>query len=160
MNQLSSRRSRLKFKTSGNLQIISEESIEYTSNEWKQNHKMSTCNWLGLESLRFDWLLEPNIFFVLYPYPNHTHQQWPMPIHALQIVPMYSIFVTLPIISHPCPPKTHGHEWAWVWAPNVGLCRLCCPKTSRALMQALEAMLANYALRWCKPSRRSFYYYY
>ena len=25
------------------------------------------------------------------------------------------------ITPHPCPPKTHGHGWAW--APNVGLCQ-------------------------------------
>jgi hypothetical protein len=23
--------------------------------------------------------------------------------------------------AHPCPPKIHGHRWAWAWAPNVGL---------------------------------------
>ena len=49
---------------------------------------------------------------------------WQLPTHAIQIVPMYSKNVTLPIIlsiiSHPCPLKTHGHGWAWVWAPNVG----------------------------------------
>ena len=28
--------------------------------------------------------------------------------------------------AHPCPPKTHGYRWAWVWAPNVGLCFLVC----------------------------------
>ena len=33
MNRLSWRNKRLKFKTSGNLPIILEESIEYTSNE-------------------------------------------------------------------------------------------------------------------------------
>ena len=46
----------------------------------------------------------------------------PMPTHAIQITPMYSKIITLPIISHMCPPKTRGHGWAWVWAPNVGLC--------------------------------------
>ena len=52
MNRLSLRNNRLKFKTSGELPVIWEESIEeYTSNEWKQNRKiMSTCNWLDLES--------------------------------------------------------------------------------------------------------------
>ena len=51
MNWLSSSHNRLKFKTSGYLPIILEESIKYTSNEWKQNRKMSTCNQLDLESL-------------------------------------------------------------------------------------------------------------
>ena len=51
MNRLSSRNNWLKFKISGNLPIILEESIEYTSNEWKQNRKMSTCDCLDLESL-------------------------------------------------------------------------------------------------------------
>ena len=35
--------------------------------------------------------------------------------------PTMETYVTLPIISHPCPPKTHRHGWAWVWAPNVVL---------------------------------------
>ena len=51
MNQLSLRNNRLKFKTSEELPIILEESVEYASNEWKQNQKMSTCNRLDLESL-------------------------------------------------------------------------------------------------------------
>ena len=51
MNRLSSRNNWLKFKTSGDLPIVLEESIEYTSNEWKQNRKMSTCDRLDLESL-------------------------------------------------------------------------------------------------------------
>ena len=53
MNPLSLRNNRLKFKTSRELPVIWEESIEeYTSNEWKQNRKiMSTCNRLDLESL-------------------------------------------------------------------------------------------------------------
>ena len=29
----------------------------------------------------------------LYPYPNHNHQQQPMPTHAIQIAPMYSKIV-------------------------------------------------------------------
>ena len=61
----------------------------------------------------------------MYPHQDHTHRHHhrPMPTHAIQIAPMYSKIVTLPIISHSCPPKTHGHGWiwAWVWAPNVGL---------------------------------------
>ena len=45
MNRLrSSRNHRLKFATSGELPIILEEPIKYTSNEWKRNQKMSTCN--------------------------------------------------------------------------------------------------------------------
>ena len=37
--------------------------------------------------------------------------------------PTMEAYVTLPIISHRCPPKDPGHgwAWAWVWAPNVGL---------------------------------------
>ena len=38
----------VEFKTSGESPIILEESKEYTSNEWKQNRKMSTCNQLDL----------------------------------------------------------------------------------------------------------------
>jgi hypothetical protein len=45
------RNNRLKFKTSGELLIILDDSIEYTSNEGKQNRKMPTCNQLDLESL-------------------------------------------------------------------------------------------------------------
>ena len=46
------------------------------------------------------------------------------PPMLFKFAPMYSKIVTLPIklpiISHPCPPKSHEHGWAW--APNVGLC--------------------------------------
>ena len=42
----------LKFiKSSGELPIIFEESLEYALNEWKRNRNMSTCNRLDLESL-------------------------------------------------------------------------------------------------------------
>ena len=54
MNRSSLRTNRLTFiKTSGGiLPIILEESIEeYTSNEWKPNRKMSTCNRLDLQTL-------------------------------------------------------------------------------------------------------------
>jgi hypothetical protein len=52
MNWLSLRNNRLKLETSGELWIILEESMkEYIMNESKQNRKMSTCNWLDLESL-------------------------------------------------------------------------------------------------------------
>ena len=44
MNRLSSRNDRLAFKTSGNSPIVWEDTIEYTSNEWKQKRKMPTCN--------------------------------------------------------------------------------------------------------------------
>ena len=45
MKRSSLRNNRLKFETSGELPIILGESIdEYTSNEWKRNRKMSTCN--------------------------------------------------------------------------------------------------------------------
>ena len=45
MNRLSLRNNRWKFETSGELPIALEESIEYTSNEWKQQTwKISTCN--------------------------------------------------------------------------------------------------------------------
>ena len=43
---------RLKFKTSGNLPIIKEDFIEYKSNHWIKNRKMSMCNRLDLETLR------------------------------------------------------------------------------------------------------------
>ena len=64
-------------------------------------------------------------------YPYHTHQQPSMPTHVIQIAPMYSKIITLPIISHPCPPMNNNitpmptqnpWAWTWVWAPNVGLC--------------------------------------
>ena len=51
MNQLSLRNNRLKFKTSRELPVMLGESIEYTSNEWKQTRKMSTCTRLDLESV-------------------------------------------------------------------------------------------------------------
>ena len=46
------------------------------------------------------------------PMPTHNNLE-PMPTHAHPWT----------IISHPCPPKTHGcgRWWAWAWAPNVGL---------------------------------------
>ena len=56
MNRMSSRNNRLNFKTPGNLPIILEESMECTSNEWKQNRKMSKCNRLEIESLNLDRL--------------------------------------------------------------------------------------------------------
>ena len=61
MNWLSLRNNQLKFETSGELPIILEESIEYTSNEWKQNRKMSTCHRLDLESLG-SWPTMPKNF--------------------------------------------------------------------------------------------------
>ena len=51
MIRLSLRNNWSKFKTSWNLQIILEESIECTSDEWKQNQRMLKCNQLDLESL-------------------------------------------------------------------------------------------------------------
>ena len=48
-NHLSWEKNRLSFKTSGELPIVLEESVEYVSNEWKQNQKMSTCNRLDLD---------------------------------------------------------------------------------------------------------------
>ena len=60
-NRLSLRNNRLKFKSLGELRIILEKSIEeYTSNEWKQNRKMSTWNWLGLKSPE-SWLTKLEI---------------------------------------------------------------------------------------------------
>ena len=54
----------------------------------------------------------------LYPYPDHTHQQRPMPTHSMTC-------------AHPCPPMNnnnnmgmggygHGHK---VWASDIGLWR-------------------------------------
>ena len=60
-NRLSLKNNQLKFETSGELPIILEDSIEYTSNEWKQNRKMSTCDRLGLESLG-SWPIMPKNF--------------------------------------------------------------------------------------------------
>ena len=52
MNRWSLRNNRLKLETLRELPIILEESTQqYTSNEWKQNRKItSTCNRLDLES--------------------------------------------------------------------------------------------------------------
>ena len=50
MYRLSLRNKRLKLEISGELPINIEESIAYSSNEWKQNRKMSTCNRLDLDS--------------------------------------------------------------------------------------------------------------
>ena len=62
MNRLSLRNNQLKLETSGELPNILEESIEEnTSNEWKQNRKMSTCNRLDLESLG-SWPIVPKNF--------------------------------------------------------------------------------------------------
>ena len=61
MKRLSLRNNRLRLETSGGLPIILEESIEYISNEWKQNWNMSTCHQLDLESLG-SWPTMPKIF--------------------------------------------------------------------------------------------------
>ena len=62
MNRLSLRNNQLKFEISGELSIILEKSAEeYTSNEWQQNWKMSTCNRLDLESLG-SWPTMPKNF--------------------------------------------------------------------------------------------------
>jgi hypothetical protein len=52
MNRLDLRNNRLKFRTSGKQPIFFEESIQYISNR-RKNRKMSTCNWLDLETLGF-----------------------------------------------------------------------------------------------------------
>ena len=51
MNRFSWRSNRLKFKTTENLPIILEEFIEYTPNLIKEKWRMSTCNWLDLQTL-------------------------------------------------------------------------------------------------------------
>ena len=52
MSRWSLRNNKLKLETSGESLVTLEESIEeYISTERKQNRKMSTCNWLDLESL-------------------------------------------------------------------------------------------------------------
>ena len=61
MNLLSLRNNQLKLETSGELLIILEECIEHTSNERKQNQKMSTRNRLDLESLG-SWPTMPKNF--------------------------------------------------------------------------------------------------
>ena len=56
------------------LPIILEESTEeYTSNEWKQNQKMSTCNRLDLESLG-SWPTMPKNFLGTRPIHLCVHQ--------------------------------------------------------------------------------------
>ena len=61
MNQLSLRNNRLKFKASWKLPIIVEESIEHPSNWVRKNWKLTTYNWLDLETLGF-WPIMPKIF--------------------------------------------------------------------------------------------------
>ena len=56
MNRLSLRNNRLKFKTLGNSPITLEESIEYTSNEWKQIQKMLNVPGWTWERQDLDWL--------------------------------------------------------------------------------------------------------
>ena len=58
MNRLSLRNSRLKFKTSGNLPIILEESIEYTLNEYS---KTGRCQHVS------GWIYNKQDFDRLYP---------------------------------------------------------------------------------------------
>ena len=48
----------------------------------------------------------------------------PMPIRGIQIAPMYSKIVTLPIISHPCPPKSHGHGQGHPMQGYAGHCSI------------------------------------
>ena len=55
------KKNQLEFKGSKKLPINLEDSIEYTSNEWKQNRKMSTSNRLDLESLG-SWPTMPKNF--------------------------------------------------------------------------------------------------
>ena len=45
-----------KFKTAGNLLIVVEESIEYTSNQQRKAKRSQTCNWLDLGTLGFKQL--------------------------------------------------------------------------------------------------------
>ena len=54
---LSSRNNQLRLKTSGNLSIIVEEYVEYTSNGWKQSRKMSTCNRLWSKKTLNFWMM-------------------------------------------------------------------------------------------------------
>ena len=68
--------------------------------------------------------LEPNITFkfVYIPRPHPSKATYVHPYHEM-CPPM--LFKLRPCIqknatpAHPCPPKTHRHGWAWVWAPNV-----------------------------------------
>ena len=55
------RNSRLKFKTSGKLPIISEESVEYTSHYQSALRKITTCNRLDLETLGSRLLMPKNL---------------------------------------------------------------------------------------------------
>ena len=67
-------------------------------------------------SFKFVLIPKPHPWVVTYAHPCPPIA-WHVPTHAHHAHPWT-------IISHPCPPKTHGHGWAWVWvwAPNVGLC--------------------------------------
>ena len=52
----------------------------------------------------------------------HKTDAHPCPPMNNNIAPMPTYAHPWTMTSHPCPPKTHGYEWAWAWAPNVGLC--------------------------------------
>ena len=52
-NRLSMKKNMWKFKTSEKLLIIVEEFAKYASNQVKKTEKITTCNWLDLETLGF-----------------------------------------------------------------------------------------------------------
>ena len=95
MNRSSSRRNRLKFKTSQNLPIVLEEPIEYTSNERKhQNRKMSTCNRLDLESLGSWPTLYAQKLLGHYPQPTPT---WSKQYSIMWVSPWPWVMYSVPL---------------------------------------------------------------
>ena len=91
MNRLSWRNNQLKFKILGELSIILKEYVEYTSIEWKQNRKMSTCKPIGFS--QFHVQLRERIQF-----RGETND----PVWALWITPRKN-----PAVSY---------KWTgWVW---------------------------------------------
>ena len=61
MNRLSWGNNRWKFKTAGKLPTILKGFIEYTPNFIKENRRMSTCNWLHLQTLGCQPVMSQNL---------------------------------------------------------------------------------------------------
>ena len=95
-----------------------------TERHWLKPMLVLTVRWWPHQ---YVWVVKPNIFVKFIPIPKphpsaatYAHPcppiAWHVPTHAH---PCYSncahVFkiVILPITPHPCPPKSHGHGWAW-----------------------------------------------
>ena len=81
-----------------------EESMEYTSNEWKQNRKMPRCNRLELESLE-SWLTCPKTSWAL---------AWPATMMTQAWLQLYSY-------SN----RYHHHPTLFLWAWDIDISLAC-----------------------------------